>query len=124
VTRRIDLDQLRAEANEEPFEVQVQGHSFTLPAILPVSLALQVDVLAANDELSATEAVKVFRTLVRGLVGDRADELVELISLQELQLIVTTAYGVNVGESSASVASSPNGGTPPRPTSPATTTQS
>lgn len=126
MTRTINLDQLRAEANHEPVEVHVSGRTFTLPAILPVSLALQVDVLAqtGENELTAVDAAKVFRSLVHGLAGDRADELCDLISLQELQTIITDAYGIGAGESSASVVSSPNGGMQPRPTSPTTTTQS
>lgn len=124
MTRRIDLDQRRAEANAEPIEVVVAGRSFTLPAILPVALTLKVDQLARDGttgELDATTAEAVFRALVTGLAGDQAEELMELISLDELQHLMVAAYGMTVGESSASAPSSPNGGTLPRLTVPAST---
>lgn len=119
--RVLDLDQLRAEANQEPFEVRVGGMTFDLPAVLPVSLSLSVNQLASGDDLNAEVAERIFRTIITGLVGDRADDLMRVISMEELQHVVVACYGVSVGESSASDASSSNGGTPPRPTASATT---
>ena len=126
MSRRIDLDQRRAEANEEPVEVVVAGRSFTLPAILPVALTLKVDQLARDGttgQLDAATAEAVFRAIVTGLAGVQAEELMEVISLDELQHLMVAAYGMTVGESLASAPSSPNGGTLPRPTAPASTTE-
>jgi hypothetical protein len=121
VSRVIDLDQLRAEANTEPIEVRVGGATFTLPAVMPVALSLKMDALAQAD-ITPAAAAAIFETMVEGLVGDRAGELLAVVSLTELQHLMVAAYGMPVGESSALAASSPNGGTPPRPTAPATTT--
>ena len=120
--RRIDLDQRRQEAHREPVEVVVGGRTFSLLPTLPVSLALQVDQLAGGD-LDPARIETVFRTLMHGLAGDQAEELAGLISLDELQALMVEAYGMTMGESEASAGSSPNGGTPPRPTVPATTTE-
>ena len=119
-SRVIDLDQLRAEANRQPVSLVVGGATFELPAVMPVALSIQVSKLASAT-LDADTAEAVFRTIVVGLVGDRADELMGALSLEELQHVVTTAYGVTVGESSDLVASSPNGGTRPSPTLPVST---
>lgn len=123
MTRRIDLDQRRAEANAEAVELVVGGRTFLLPAILPVALSLQVDRLAQGGTAQLTPELseQVFRAIVVGLVGDDADALMGAVSLDELQHVITTAYAASLGESSASGPSSGNGGTPPRPTVPAST---
>lgn len=115
MTRRIGLDQIRAEAKNEPIILDLGTETITLAPILPASFSLQVARLAAGDlDIAGEEAA--FLAICHAIAGDQAERLLDLVQLDELQALIALAYGLGPGESLASAGSSPNGGNASRPT--------
>lgn len=108
-----DLDAARAARAEAKGDTPIfifGGQKFVLPAELPVEFAYLLD--------DTKEAM-------RFLLGDDFDDFwVHRPSRQDLRDLiawVSKTYGTTPGESLASDGSSPTGGRPSRPTSPAST---
>jgi hypothetical protein len=88
---RIDLTERRKARQRVPHEVVLNGHTWELPAELPVLVP---------DYLSQGE----FGKAVRVLFGEHTAEAAAELTMDDLADIVTV-YGVELGERSASSAS-------------------
>ena len=109
MTRHIDLDARRkaamAEAKGEPLTVTIGGETFDLPAELPLSFAYymqQIEMLKAAASLVGKENAERF--------------LDANPTMEDLEAIVE-AYGVGLGEASASPTSSASTTRRSKPTS-------
>lgn len=116
LTMRIDLDaarRARAEARQDTHEFVFDGETFGLPAEMPLEFAY----LLEDDVKDA----------LRCLLGEQFDKFWACgptkDDFRELASHFREVYGFGRPESSASKASSNNGGTPSRPTSRGTTKQ-
>lgn len=107
----------RAEALSEPHTVILGGERFELPARMP-AIALEISGRALRGDVDAV--LELFRLLL-GEQHRRFLELADDLDLAELGERMGELYGVTLGESQASGASSANDGSRLRPTSPATT---
>jgi len=106
MTRVIDLNAQRKASGREPCDVLIGERTYHFSARLPVSIGLQAARLASGDmDAEAQEAV--FMTICRAMVGgDDAPELVASVDVDELMWLMKEVYEVELGESSASAASS------------------
>ena len=101
--RSIDLDARRAQ--REPVTVTASGKSFELPPFLPAYISVSMMKLF-NATANPEGAVGGMREAYAALFGEeRADEAMQSIGMDELQVIMEDAYGVNAGELSASPSS-------------------
>jgi hypothetical protein len=108
-----DLDAARAARAEAKGETPMfvfGGQKFTLPPEMPAEFAYLLD-----------DAKEAFRFLLADDFDDFWSHRPSKEDLVELVAVLGKAYGTSLPESAASGGSSPNGGTPSRPTSPATT---
>lgn len=113
----LDLDAKRAarsEAEQEPHKVTLGGEVFELRPRLP---------LEALDLMTEGAFRPAFRLILLDGQGEAFGRFFSHVPDDgDLEAIVEGLYGQALGESSASPASSANGGRRSRPTSPRTTT--
>lgn len=109
--RVLDLDAARAaraEVEEAPPVVRLEGQTFELPRELPIDFAFR------HREGDLRGALGM-------LFGDSADRFFALrpsvADIEELAAGVLKMYGLSPGEAKASGSSSPSGGATSRPTS-------
>lgn len=99
MTRRVDLDaarKAREEAQGEPSVVVLGGREFTLPPSPPAAFLVGLGRLQKGD-LSGTEEA------LQSLFGDQVDDILRLgLEIEDLGPIVNEAYGIDLGEASAS----------------------
>ena len=107
----------RAEAagtNTVPFRLRIGESVYEWPAELPAAAIELVGELQAINEDTDPAALAVMTKLLRQLSGEDADELLTLLSINDLVAIlpqyIEKVSGSRLGESPASPASSP--GTP------------
>lgn len=112
---RINLDERRAQ--HEPTEIEANGRTYTLASGMPASVIVDLAGLAMTD-VDPERAIQGLRDAYTALFGEKdAPAAMRDIHLNELGVLIKEIYGVSVGESLASPKSSPNGGSPSRPTS-------
>lgn len=116
MTRQITYEQLRAETGQEDVEfVCADGTAIPLASFLPASFALKVAQLASGT-LDVDAEREAFLAIVDAIAGDQSAKLLDNIDLRGLLALMGQLYGMGLGESSASDASSQSDGNGSRPT--------
>lgn len=113
----------RAEAagSSGPYSFRIGKKRYTWPEELPAESVEMIGELKSITDDKSPEALAATTALVRILSGDQADELLKLLSINDL-VVMVPAYleqitGSRLGESSESPESSPDTPKPPRRTS-------
>jgi hypothetical protein len=110
-SRVIDLDAKRierAKSGDAPPEVILAGRTFALPAEMPAVLALYIGELYRADLTHLDD-------MLRAVFGDHADEMLIIMTMDDLIALfkeIRGVYNLDLGESPASTEPSENTSTP------------